>query len=36
VPFSKETVLTAPVPEVAIAPAMSECTALEEHYHQAA
>jgi sporulation protein YlmC with PRC-barrel domain len=36
VPFSKETVLTAPVPEVSIAPAMSECTALEEHYHQAA
>ena len=36
VPFSKETVLTAPVPEVAIAPAMSECTALEKHYHRAA
>jgi sporulation protein YlmC with PRC-barrel domain len=36
VPFSKLTVLAAPVPVIAIAPAMSECTALEEHYHRAA
>jgi hypothetical protein len=36
VPFSKETVMASPVPAVAIAPATTECTALDEHYHRAA
>jgi len=36
VPFSKGTVMTAPVPAVAIAPAASESTALDEHYRRAA
>jgi len=36
VPFSKETVMASPVPAVAIAPAITECTALDEHYHRAA
>jgi hypothetical protein len=36
VPFSTETVMASPLPEVAIAPAISECTALDEHYHRAA
>jgi hypothetical protein len=36
VPFLKETVLASPVPAVAIAPAITDCTALDEHYHRAA
>jgi len=32
----KETVLASPVPAVAIAPAITDCTALDEHYHRAA
>jgi sporulation protein YlmC with PRC-barrel domain len=36
VPFSKDTVLSAPVPVVPIAPAIGECAALEQHYHRAA
>jgi hypothetical protein len=36
VPFSKETVMASPVPAVAIAPAITECAALDEHYLRAA
>jgi sporulation protein YlmC with PRC-barrel domain len=36
VPFLKATVLNAPVPTIPLTPAMSECTALEEHYRRAA
>ena len=36
VPFTKETVLAAPVPAVPTAPAATECAALEEHYYRAA
>jgi sporulation protein YlmC with PRC-barrel domain len=36
VPFSKETVLSAPVPAIPLTPASSECAALEEHYRRAA
>jgi hypothetical protein len=36
VPFSKRTVMAAPVPAVAIAPAITECSALDEHYRRAA
>ena len=35
VPYSKETVLAAPVPLVPTAPALSECTALEVHFRRA-
>jgi hypothetical protein len=36
VPYSKETVMAAPVPAVAISPAITECAALDEHYERAA
>ena len=36
VPYSKETVMAAPVPAVLISPAVTEGAALDEHYHQAA
>jgi hypothetical protein len=36
VPFSKATVMASPVPAVAIAPAITDCTALDEHYYRAA
>jgi hypothetical protein len=36
VPFSKETVMAAPVPAVAIVPAVIECSALDEHYRRVA
>jgi len=36
VPFSKETVLNAPVPTIPITPGTSECAALLEHYRRAA
>ncbi len=36
VPISRYTVIDAPVPVVAVAPAMTECAALDEHYQRAA
>jgi hypothetical protein len=36
VPFPKETVMDSPVPAVAIAPAITESSALDEHYHRSA
>jgi sporulation protein YlmC with PRC-barrel domain len=36
VPFSRDTVLNAPVPEVPLTPAPTECTALEDYYQHAA
>jgi sporulation protein YlmC with PRC-barrel domain len=36
VPFSKDTVLNAPVPAVPLTPAPTECSALEEYYRHAA
>ncbi len=36
VPFSKDAVLNAPVPQVPLTPAPTECTALEEYYRHAA
>jgi sporulation protein YlmC with PRC-barrel domain len=35
VPFSKDTVLSAPVPAIPTTPALTEATALQEHYRAA-
>jgi len=36
VPFPKDIVLNAPVPDVPLTPAPTECLELEKHYHHAA
>ena len=36
VPFTRETVMRAPVPQVPLTPAPTECTALEDYYQQQA